>query len=96
MALARSKKIMAAARGQECTLRLVGVCNFNPDTTIAAHIGRRRGMALKCGDNFVVFSCSSCHSEIDSSSRASYADDKLRSLEETQELLINEGLLVVK
>jgi len=93
--LARSKKIMAAAKGQDCTLRLVGICNFNPETTVAAHVGRRRGMACKSGDNMVVFACYDCHNAIESE-RALYADDKLRSLEETQEILIDKGLLVVK
>lgn len=96
MTLARSKKIMQSAKGEDCTLRLTGVCNFNPETTIAAHIGSRRGMACKCGDNMVVYSCSNCHGEIDSCSRESYAADKIRALEETQEKLIEKGIMVIK
>lgn len=87
---------MDSAKGEDCTLRLVGICNFNPETTIAAHIGRRRGMAIKCGDNMIVYACSNCHAEIDSKGRSSYADDKLRALEETQERLIDKGLMVIK
>ncbi|HFG2023352.1 TPA: nuclease domain-containing protein [Vibrio cholerae] len=90
--LVRSKKIMQSARGKQCTLRLVGICNFNPETTVAAHVGVRRGMGIKCGDNMVVYACSDCHAEIDSSSRESYAADKLRAVEETQEILVEEGL----
>ncbi len=96
MTLARSKKIMSSAKGEDCTLRLTGVCNFNPETTIAAHIGRRRGMGVKCGDNMIVYSCSACHSEIDSKPRTDYADDKLRAIEETQERLIEIGIMVIK
>lgn len=92
--LARSKKIMAAANGQDCTLRLVGVCNFNPDTTVAAHVGIRRGMACKAGDNMVVFACYDCHNAIESN-RTMYSEDKLRALEETQEILIDKGLMVI-
>lgn len=96
MTLARSKKIMKSAKGEDCTLRLVGICNFNPETTVAAHVGVRRGMAIKCGDNMVVYACSSCHTAIDSAGREEYAADKIRALEETQEKLIEKGLLVVE
>lgn len=96
MTLARSKKILKSAKGEDCTLRLVGICNFNPETTVAAHVGVRRGMAIKCGDNMVVYACSRCHSAIDSAGRDQYASDKLRAIEETQEKLIEKGLLVVE
>ena len=81
MALARSKKIMNSAKGENCTLRLIGICNFNPETTISAHIGRRRGMGIKAGDNMVVYACRDCHSEIDSYHKSKYASDLLRGLE---------------
>lgn len=96
MTLARSKKIMNSARGEDCTLRLVGICNFNPETTVAAHVGVRRGMGIKCGDNMIVYACSNCHAAIDSSGREEYACDKLRALEETQEKLIDKGLIEIK
>jgi len=96
MTLTRSKKIMKSAEGKECTLRLIGICNGNPETTVAAHIGRNRGMGIKAGDNMVVYACSACHSEIDACSRASYADDKLRAIEETQQQLIDDGIMVIK
>lgn len=88
-----SKKIRNSARGQDCTLRLVGICNFNPETTVLAHIGFDSGIATKCGDNMAVFACSNCHAEIDSNGRSKYASDKLRALEETQQSLISAGLL---
>ncbi len=87
---------MASAKGEDCTLRLTGICNFNPETTVCAHIGARRGIGIKAGDNMVVYSCSSCHTEIDSKGKSAYADDKLRALEETQERLIDKGLMVIK
>ena len=34
-----SKKIRNSARGQDCALRIPGVCNFNPETTVLAHVG---------------------------------------------------------
>ncbi|ENC6723378.1 nuclease domain-containing protein [Vibrio harveyi] len=88
-----SKKIRKAAKGQDCTLRLIGICNFNPETTVLAHIGFAGGWATKCGDNIAVFACSNCHEAIDSHGRSKHAADKLRALEETQQLLIDKGLL---
>lgn len=95
MTLARSRKIMNSARGEDCTLRLVGICNFNPETTVAAHVGVRRGMGIKCGDNMIVYACSNCHAAIDSAGREQYAADKIRAIEETQEKLIEKGLMVI-
>ncbi len=91
----RSKKIRNSARGQYCTLRLVGVCNFNDETTILAHIGRDRGMALKCDDTFAVYSCSACHTAIDGAERSALALDLLRALEETQKILFDKGLIKI-
>ena len=92
----KSKKLRDSARGQDCTLRLVGICNFNPETTVLAHIGRNRGMGQKCNDTMAVFACSSCHTEIDSVNRFEYGQDKLDALERTQQYWINEGLLNAK
>ncbi len=90
-----SKKIRNSARGQDCTLRLIGVCNHNPETTVLAHIGLGGGWATKCSDTMAVYACSACHSEIDSQSREAYSADKLRALEETQDILMNIGLIEV-
>lgn len=94
--LARSKKIRASARGEECTLRFYQVCNSNPETTVFAHVGSAGGMGIKCGDNFGVYACSNCHSKIDSESKADNAADIMRALEETQQKLIDKGLMVIK
>ena len=50
-----SKKIRNSARGQDCTLRIPGVCNFNPETTVLAHVGKDRGMSIKCHDTMAVY-----------------------------------------
>lgn len=91
-----SNKLRNSARGQDCTLRLVGVCNFNRETTVLAHIGFDSGWAIKCNDSMAVFACSDCHAEIDSKGRKEYADDKLRALEETQQIWLDQGLMVIR
>jgi hypothetical protein len=97
---ARSKAITNSAKGQDCSVRLPGICNGNPETVVFAHIGKRRGMGIKCADYFGVYACSACHDEIDRRTR--YMDpqdlkaDLLSALEETQERLFDAGLMMVK
>jgi uncharacterized CHY-type Zn-finger protein len=95
----KSKKIRDSARGEDCTLRL-GMCSSN-ETVVLCHIGKRRGMGLKCSDTFAIYACAACHDAIDGRVKSTFSNDelntqKLRALEETQEILINKGLLVVK
>lgn len=62
----RSKKITQSARGEDCTLNILGVCNHNPETTVAAHVSDgKRGVALKASDTSICFACSACHDVID-------------------------------
>ena len=57
-------KIRKSAKGEECTVRIPGVCNFNPETTIFAHKGGA-GMGLKSSDIHGAYCCSDCHDVID-------------------------------
>lgn len=56
-----------SARGQECTLNIEMICNFDPATTVLGHIpDGTNGMGKKAGkDENGVFTCSSCHDCID-------------------------------
>lgn len=99
MSRAQSKKLRDSARGQECTLRIPGVCNFNPETTVLAHLAcGQKGMGLKSPDNMAVFSCSACHDRLDMRSTAGELDarDVLRALGETQAIWISRGLMTIK
>ncbi|NRA60838.1 MAG: DUF1364 domain-containing protein [Psychrobium sp.] len=93
----RSQKIKDSARGQDCTLRLPGICNFNDETTVLSHIGKVRGMGMKCNDYFAVYACSACHHEIDRRTRTMGFDEvrleQLRALEETLASFFEQGLL---
>lgn len=90
--------IMNSARDEDCSLRIVPCAHT--DTTIAAHIGRSRGMAFKCHDMFVVYACANCHDVIDGRVKHNFTreeldSDKLRALEETQLKLIAKGLIKI-
>ena len=52
------------ARGRECQIRIPGVCNGNPETTVLCHLNGG-GMALKMGDLYGAWGCQSCHDEVD-------------------------------
>lgn len=94
-----SKKLRASARGQDCTLRLPGVCNGNPETTVLAHLPcGKKGMGMKSPDNMACFACSACHDAIDGRRRDVEVEgaDLLRALAETQEHWIGQGLMIIK
>ena len=56
-----------AAQGRDCQMRIPGVCNFNAETTILAHVrrGNSGGMGQKPPDVCGVLACSDCHDLID-------------------------------
>lgn len=94
--MAKSSKIRRSARGEDCSLRL-GNCSSN-ETVVLCHIGRDKGVGMKCGDHFAVYGCSNCHDIIDGRAKSDFTKDqlnteKLRALEETQKKLIEKGLL---
>jgi hypothetical protein len=55
------------ARNKPCQVRIYGVCNYSPETTVLAHlrVGGVAGMGQKPPDIAGVFACSACHSVID-------------------------------
>lgn len=54
------------ARNKDCMVRLPGICNWNPETTVLAHIRAGFfGMGIKPVDWAGVWACSACHDEID-------------------------------
>ena len=91
-------KIRKSAQGESCALRIPGHCNFNPETTVLAHIGRRRGISKKCHDMHAVYACSACHDVIDGRANHEFTKGdlaifKLDAMEETQLKLIDKGLI---
>ena len=60
--------IRRAARGEDCTMRVPGVCNGDPDTVVWAHSNRMedgKGMGIKARDEEGCFACSCCHLWLD-------------------------------
>lgn len=99
-----SKKYLAGSRGQQCSLRIPGVCNNDPDTVVPAHIrDRHKGGGTKASDISVANACSSCHDYFDRRSwrngdiisNEEWLAYALRGLQETLEQRIAAGLMVV-
>ncbi|MCY1295723.1 putative nuclease YbcO [compost metagenome] len=90
-------KLSKAARGRECQVRIPGVCNGNPETTVLAHyrLAGTCGMGIKPHDLLGAWACSSCHDEIERRTRRIDADRAalahLEGVIRTQAILIREG-----
>ncbi len=93
------KKIMDAARGENCTLNIVGVCNGNNQTTVACHLPDGTGGSNKLtGPLSIAFGCSSCHSVLDGRENVSLrAEDRefymRRGMMRTMTRLVDRGIL---
>jgi len=63
----KQTKIQKSARNEECTLRIAGVCNYDVETTILAHISFGYGTDKRNRPNErnAVYACSACHDLID-------------------------------
>lgn len=73
-------KIRKSAKHKDCLVRLPMVCNFNPETVIAAHIriAGLSGMGCKPSDILTVRACSNCHDVIDGRTKAKHiSEDEL-------------------
>ena len=90
-------KIRKSAKDQPCEVRIPGICNFNPETTIHAHLGGA-GMGRKHNDIFGARCCSSCHDAVDGRRNTVFSNDELtlmfhEGMVRTQQHLIDEGLI---
>ena len=70
-------KVKASAKGEACTVRLVGVCTFDPTTTIWSHarwgakLGEAgRGMSTKALDVCGAYACTACDGVYDGQIKA--------------------------
>ncbi|HAW2629334.1 TPA: DUF1364 domain-containing protein [Escherichia coli] len=85
------------ARGRKCQVRIYGVCNGNPETTVLAHYRMAGicGTGMKPDDLIGAWACSACHDEIDR--RTHNLDNKdarlyhLEGVIRTQAILLKEG-----
>jgi len=61
-------KITESARGEECQIRIPGVCTHNPEQTVWCHangLSAGKGVGLKSIDECGAYGCFACHSVYD-------------------------------
>ncbi|AJJ63732.1 DUF1364 domain-containing protein [Yersinia aldovae] len=70
------------ARGRECQIRIVGICNGNAETSVLAHyrMAGTCGTGIKPHDLQAAIGCSDCHDAIDGRKKSDYTRDELRLL----------------
>ena len=95
-------KIRKSARGQQCQIRLAGICNHNPETVVLAHyrMAGTCGMGMKPSDIQAAYACDICHSAVDGRLKTDLSRDELQTafaegVMRTQQILIKQGLLKV-
>lgn len=96
-------KLTESAKGKDCLVRIPGVCNFNPETTVLAHLGGA-GMGIKEKDFHGSFCCSDCHDLIDGRvNRSSHGYSKVEiklmhfeGIKRTQDDWLSTGLVITK
>ena len=86
-----------AARGRDCTIRIPGVCNRDPDTSVLCH-KNGAGMALKEDDRIAAIGCSDCHAAVDRKAHTNLDLEYVRlchyeGIFRTQRIWISEGLM---
>lgn len=99
-------KITESARGEMCQIRIVGVCNHNPETTVWCHASGSasgKGIGMKSPDILGAYGCFNCHAVVDRQAQRpanlTQADVRLAFWEGHARsvcLLIEKGLLVVE
>jgi len=97
--MGKQTKITKSARGEDCQIRIPGVCNFNPETTVYCHVGGG-GMGMKASDLHGAYGCSSCHSVLDGHSKDRYPKEELKlyhydGMVRTQLILLEKGLIEI-
>lgn len=95
-------KITASAEGQECQVRIPGVCNGDSSTVVWAHaigLASGKGLGMKSPDIMGAYACQRCHDAYDRRIKPHgvlyfrvkecFMDGHLRSLQ----ILIEKGLV---
>jgi uncharacterized protein YcfJ len=93
--------ITKSAKGEQCTVRIIGYCNGNNETTVLAHLSGIRfghGTGRKVNDIHGAYCCSSCHDALDGRVRTNHTREQLQlwhlqGVIETQIKLIEKGLI---
>lgn len=95
-------KIRKSAKGEQCQVRIPGVCNYNPETVVLAHLNSGsitgKGIGSKGPDFLAAYACSSCHDAYDRRIVVNFSREYVvvcfyEAVFRTQIILVRRGLL---
>ena len=97
------KVITQSAKDEDCTLAIVGVCNYDSSTVVVCHLSDGSGGSNRLtGPLNICFGCSRCHDEIDGRTGYKLTTEvqrefyMRRAMNRTINRLIEKGLVTVK
>lgn len=93
------RAVTSLARGMECQIRLVDICNRDNETTVPCHLRQAglTGLGYIAESIFVAWGCSACHAYVDSHpGDVSIQNDFMRGIFRTQQCLLDDGVIAVK
>lgn len=101
MSLVKSKHIRNAARGESCTFNITGHCNYNPETSVMAHLPSPISGYKSTDLASVAVSCSNCHDVIDGRVNHDVSQEDIefymrRAQTLTLNMLYEKGIVTVK
>lgn len=94
-------KITKSARGEDCQIRIPGICTHNPDETVFCH-DNGAGLAIKKPDCEGAYGCSACHDVVDGRRQSvNFTRDQIRIMffegqQRTRIKLMAKGLIIFK
>ena len=96
-----SNAIRKSAKGEDCTLNIVGECNNDVSTTVLCHVSfGSRATGAKESDLSAVYGCYNCHAKLDGRTGVLDEKDKYfyigRAIVRTHIRMNELGLLSVK
>jgi Protein of unknown function (DUF1364) len=73
-------KLRDAARGQNCEIRVPGICRHDSDTVVLCHyrLSGLNGMGIKPLDICGAYGCHDCHAAVDGRLTTGFSRDELR------------------
>lgn len=76
----RHLNLRKLARGKPCMVRIPGICNGNPETTVLAHyrLAGTCGGGMKPDDRQGAWACSACHDAVDGRVKTNWLHEALR------------------
>lgn len=97
--MSKQTKITRSSIGEDCQVRIDGVCNFDNSTTIPAHLSGG-GMGAKVKDVFLAYACFDCHQVLDGHVKSEYSKETLKlwhleGMVRTQQILLAKGLIEI-